>query len=113
MIPGPGDEGACRGCGMYRILWLAPFALALLFCGGSWGADSAIPLAQTVAKQLREALPGYQATIVDPLTIRLERSSKSAGEPMRINLDRVYLYCAQAPESCQNEVSDFVAKPVP
>jgi hypothetical protein len=97
---------------MYRVLGLALFASALLF-RGAWGADDATSLAQTVAKQLREALPGYQATVVDPLTIQLRKSSKPTDPSMQINLDRVASYCAGTPEGCHNEVSDFIAKMVP
>jgi uncharacterized protein YtpQ (UPF0354 family) len=95
---------------MNRVLALPLFVCVLLIAGGSRAATADLSFANKVADQLRQAIPGYNLTVVDDLTIKAGKSSQPAEQPMQINLDRVADYCARTPDGCDRMVSDFVAK---
>jgi hypothetical protein len=98
---------------MRRALWLALF---VAICPASHPARAAIgetPIAKTASDQLAKALPGYEITIADPLTIKIHAANRPADDTFLLNLDRVAAYCAHSPGDCGHAISQFVARIVP
>jgi hypothetical protein len=85
---------------------------AVLLMGSATGACSQPSFADKTAEKLRAALPGYQVTIVDDMTLRVGKPSAPPDQQMQVNLDRVADYCHRAPDDCQTMLSDYVAKTV-
>ena len=63
--------------------------------------------ANRVALGFRVSMPGYDVTVVDPLTLKISKDGK---ETVQINLDRIAKYCAAEPTDCDRVVADFIAK---
>lgn len=85
--------------------------LALIFLtAASALADEQIApdIASRIAKDFREALPpGYEVTIIDPLTIAIGPHGRP---PSRVNLDNINRVCLGDPDQCEVRLSDFASK---
>jgi uncharacterized protein YtpQ (UPF0354 family) len=95
---------------MHRVLLLSLFIPVLLFVGGLRTATTEPSFADRVAGQLRGALPGYDVTVVDQLTIKVRKSSEPEDQSTQVNLDRVADYCARTSAGCADMISDFLSK---
>jgi hypothetical protein len=63
-------------------------------------------LAETAARDFRTALPGYDVTIVDPLTLKLAPRGQEGYE---VHLDRMAAFCTDNPQRCEDSLHGFTA----
>ncbi len=96
---------------LVNLAMIAVWGASLL--AGSAKSASKPSLPEYVAEQLRSALPGYEVTVADSLTLKLGKRGAPASELMQLNLDRVADYCTRVPDSCTAEVADLIHKTVP
>lgn len=78
--------------------------LALVLLGA---AAPAPDLATRAAEQLRKVLPGYEVTVVDAMTLGINRPGAAKTQ---VNLDRVAAFCVQNAQRCDAMLTSFVAK---
>jgi hypothetical protein len=92
--------GKCLGVVIFALLAALP---------GLAAAQSAGPsdLAERAAAALRQGLPGYDVTIVDPLTLKV---GKPGEEPGQVNLDRIAAFCADNKSDCEEVFSGYLVK---
>jgi len=85
------------------------FVLATLggMSGSLLASQDDVSLAAKAAALLQKSMPQFDATIFDPLTIRLEQHGKTQFE---IHLDRIDRLCRAEPARCDAMLADFVMK---
>ena len=66
--------------------------------------------AQTVAVKFRQALPGYEVTVVDDFTLKIGKNDQPIEQREQVNLDRIDDYCARAPDACSAQMEAFVSR---
>lgn len=88
------------------MIWSTALSLVLALAAATQPSEEA--LTSAVADRMREAFPGRTVRIAGPLQLELLESA--AGEPIRINLDRVWNVCRNGDEeACEETSARFVA----
>ena len=92
-----------------RIWWVViPF---FVVSAAACAAPSEDTVTRDVAARIREVVPGHEVRIVEPLTIEVARTG--SGEPIRVNIDRVWNVCRQGnPQDCRTSADNF-ARAIP
>ena len=92
-------------------LVLCVLTLAVLHAGSAAfaTANEAVKpsLIETAASDLHTAFPGYEVTIVDPLTLKLGPHGQ---EPFEVHLDRIAAFCSANPDQCDAALHAFTSK---